>query len=66
MAINFHMHWMMKEFEVGILKEGVRLTEGEWRVAFLFYTNDLILCDEIEESLLGSIKCKALADLNSS
>src|SRR5678816_2501081 len=50
---NVYMDGVMKEFEVGMAGNGVRMMENgeEWRVPYLLYVDDLVLCGESEESL---------------
>src|SRR5678815_3430774 len=42
----------------GVAGNGVRMMEngGEWRVPYLLYADDLILCGESEESLRGLVE----------
>src|SRR5678816_3523316 len=44
---------VMKELEVGVTRDSVRMMENgrEWRVPYLLYEGDLVLCGESEESL---------------
>src|SRR5678816_4329836 len=55
---NLYMDGVMKEFEVGMAGNGVRMMEngGEWRVPYLLYADDLVLCGESEESLRGLVE----------
>src|SRR5678816_3403816 len=48
----------MKELEVEVAGEGVRMMENEreWRVPYLLYADDLILCGESEECLRGLVE----------
>src|SRR5678815_1029974 len=48
---NLYMDGVMKEFEVGMAGNGVRMMENgdEWRVPYLLYADDLVLCGESEE-----------------
>src|SRR5678816_3049021 len=50
---NLCMDRVMKELEMGVAGNGVRMMEngGEWRVPYLLYTDDSVLCGESEESL---------------
>src|SRR5678816_1628876 len=55
---NLYMDGVMKEFEVGMAGNGVRMMENrdEWRVPYLLYADDLVLCGESEESLRGLVE----------
>src|SRR5678816_1094748 len=55
---NLYMDGVMKELEVGVALEGVRMMENgrEWRVSYLLYADDLVLCGESEESLRGLVE----------
>src|SRR5678815_352953 len=50
---NLYMDGVMKELEVGVAGNGVRIMENgdEWRVPYLLNADDLVLCGESEESL---------------
>ena len=50
---NIYMDAVMKELKMGMGRKGVRfLEEGrEWRLPGLFYADDLVLRDELEEDL---------------
>src|SRR5678816_971874 len=52
------MDGVMKELEVGVAGDGVRMIEngGEWRVPYLLYADDLVWCGESEESLRGLVE----------
>ena len=43
----------MKDLKMGIGRRGMRFKEGgrEWRLYGLLYTDDLVLCGELEEDL---------------
>src|SRR5678816_4589043 len=49
---------VMKELEVGVAGNRVRMTENgdKWRVPYLLYADDLVLCGESEESLSGMVE----------
>src|SRR5678815_2244244 len=55
---NLYMDGVMKEFEVGMAGNVVRMMENgdEWRVPYLLYADDLVLCGESEESLGGLVE----------
>src|SRR5678816_4399669 len=55
---NLYMDRVMKELEMGVAGNGVRMMEngGEWRVPYLLYADDLVLCSESEESLRGLVE----------
>src|SRR5678815_5124408 len=55
---NLYMDGVMKEFEVGMAGNGVRMMENgdEWRVPYILYADDLVLCGESEESLRGLVE----------
>src|SRR5678816_3376513 len=55
---NLYMDGVMKEFEVRMAGNGVRMMENgeEWRVPYLLYEDDLDLCGESEESLRGLVE----------
>src|SRR5678815_4456267 len=55
---NLYMDGVMKELEMGVAGNGVRMMEngGEWRVPYLLYADDLVLCSESEESLRGLVE----------
>src|SRR5678815_1629129 len=55
---NLYMDEVMKELEVGVTRDSVRMMEngGEWRVPYLLYEDDLVLCGESEESLRGLVE----------
>src|SRR5678815_2772543 len=52
------MDEVMKELEVGVTRDSVRMMENEreWRVPYLLYEDDLVLCGESEESLRGLVE----------
>src|SRR5678815_1052757 len=55
---NVYMDGVMKEFEVGVAGDGVRMMKNgrEWRVPHLLNADDLVLCGESEESLRGLVE----------
>ena len=55
---NLYMDWVIKELEMGMAGKGVRMMENgdEWRVPYLLYADDLVLCGESEESLRGLVQ----------
>src|SRR5678815_4787187 len=55
---NLYMDGVMKEFEVVMAGNGVRMMENgdEWRVPYLLYADDLVLRGESEESLRGLVE----------
>src|SRR5678815_5371946 len=55
---NLYMDRVMKELEMGVAGKGVRMMENgrEWRVPYLLYADDLVLCGESEENLRGLVK----------
>src|SRR5678816_4042181 len=55
---NLYMDGVMKELEVGVAGNGVRMMKNgdEWRVPYLLYADDLVLCCESEESLRGLVE----------
>src|SRR5678815_2962777 len=57
-SFNLYMDGVMKELEVGVAGNGVRMMENgrEWRVSYLLYADDLVLCTESEESLRGLVE----------
>src|SRR5678815_4994791 len=62
---NLYMDGVMKELEEEVIGKRDRLMENgrEWRVPYLLYADDLVLCGESEESLRGLVgglesKCK--------
>ena len=57
---NIYMDAVMKELKMGMGRKGVRfLEEGrEWRLPGLFYADDLVLRDELEEDLRFLEVCK--------
>ena len=50
---NIYMDGVMKEVNMGMGRKGVSFMEDrrEWRLPNLLYTNDLVLCGELEEDL---------------
>src|SRR5678815_3213676 len=52
------MDEVMKELEVGVTRDNVRMMENEreWRVPYLLYKDDLVLRGESEESLRGMVE----------
>ena len=50
---NVYMGGVRKEVKIGIGRRGVRLLEygREWKLLGLLYTDDLVLCGEVEEDL---------------
>src|SRR5678816_221765 len=54
---NLYMDEVMKELEVGVTRDNVRMMEDEreWRVPYLLYEDDLVLRGESEESLRGMV-----------
>src|SRR5678815_5285247 len=52
------MDEVMKELEVGVTRDIVGMMENgrEWRVPYLLYVDDLVLCGESEESLRGLVE----------
>src|SRR5678815_1140476 len=55
---NLYMDEVMKELEVGVTSDSVRMMENgrEWRAPYLLYEDDLVLCGESEESLRGLVE----------
>src|SRR5678815_2452669 len=55
---NLYMDGVMKELEMGVAGNGVRMMENrdEWRVPYLLYADDLVLCGESEESFRGLVE----------
>lgn len=62
------MDEMLKKLMVKMAGEGTRLMKNsrEWRVPYILYADDLVFCDELEESLrelmilVGYIKGKQM------
>ena len=54
---NVYMDAVMKEVKMGMGRWGVRFQEEgrEWRLPFLSYEDDLVLCGEKEEDLRGMV-----------
>ena len=50
---NVYLDTVMKDVKMGMKRRGMKfLEEGrEWRLPGLLYTNDLVLCGELEEDL---------------
>src|SRR5678815_3814626 len=55
---NLYMDEVMKELEVRVTRDSVRMmgNEREWKISYLLYEDDLVLCGESEESLRGLIE----------
>src|SRR5678816_3730592 len=55
---NLYMDGVMKELEMGVAGNDVRMMENgdEWEVPYLLYADDLVLWGESEESLRGLVK----------
>ena len=57
-SFNLYMDGVMKELEIGVAGNSVRMMENgdEWRVPYLLYEDDFVLCGESEESLRGLVE----------
>src|SRR5678816_3500869 len=55
---NLYMDEVMKKLEVRVTRDSVRMMENgrEWRVSYLLYEDDLVLCGESEENLRGLVE----------
>src|SRR5678816_2098238 len=56
--LNLYMDGVMKELEVEVAGDGVRMMENgrEWRGPYLLFADDLVLCGESEESLKALVE----------
>ena len=52
-----YMDAVVKEVKMGMGRRGVRFLEegGEWRLPGLLYSDDLVLCGELEEDLRAMV-----------